>query len=166
MVTCEYVPIPEEAARKMLRAVNLKPGELLFDLGCGSGDILIIAAEEFGARCVGIEMNQRLVDWAKEDVEKRGLQEKVTIFRDNFFSPQYWAHMNKEEKPHAVRNADVVTMYLTLQVQDALKERLEKELRPGARVASYAFKLSDWKPVKEIPTDEAPIYVFEKGRSF
>jgi precorrin-6B methylase 2 len=165
MTVCEYVPIPDEACRRMLDGLEVKEGELVYDLGSGTGNILIMAAKEYGARCVGIEMSQRLVDWSLEDIKKLGLEDRITVIRENIFSPRFWAHLNGDD-PLVIRNADVVTMYLTLQVQAALKERLEKELKPGTRVGSYAFKLSGWKPVKEIPYEEAPIYIFEKGRSF
>jgi tRNA A58 N-methylase Trm61 len=164
LATCEYVPIPENDARKMLKAVNLKAGEFLIDLGSGTGEILIIAAEEFGARCMGIEVSRRLVDWTNEEIKKRNLQDKIKVFRGNFFSPSYWSHLGGDK--HTIRKANVVTMYLTLQVQEALKKKLEKELLPGTRIASYAFKLMGWKPIKEVKGDEAPIFIFKKGKSF
>lgn len=162
-VTCPYHPTPREKAVEMLRAVGLKEGEMLYDLGCGEGSILLAAAEEFGARCVGIEIDPRLAEKAGREAEKRGLNERVTIICDDIFSPKYWVHIGGgEKKPHAIRNADVVAIYLNFDVHEVLRPLLEKELRKGARVVSYEFYMRGWKEVKDIPM----IFVFEKGKSF
>lgn len=162
-VTCPYHPTPKEKAVEMLRAAELREGEVLYDLGCGEGNILLAAAEEFGARCVGIEIDPRLAEKAREEVEKRGLEERVTIICDDIFSSKYWAHMGEgEKKPHAIRNADVVAIYLNFDVHEVLRPLLEKELRKGTRVVSYEFYMRGWKEVNDIPM----IFVFEKGTSF
>lgn len=166
MITCDYIPVPEQAMEELLRLARIKKGELIYDLGCGTGELLITAAEKYGARGVGIEVSRRLARWARKEVEKRGLGE-IDIICDNFFFPKYWAHMEGGgDKSCAIRKADVVYVYLTLQVQEALKPLLEKELKPGARVISYAFRLQDWKPVKEGLIEETPAYIFVKGKSF
>ncbi len=134
---------------------------MVYDLGCGTGEILIVAAEEFGARCFGIEVNSRLAAWAREEVEKRGLEDRIKIFHGNIFDRRFWLHLGGE-RSIAIANADVVTYYLTLWVQEELRPLIEKELRRGARVVSREFKLARWKPVKA----RNGIYLFEKGRSF
>ncbi len=167
VTTCDYIPVPEDAVEELLRLARLKRGDVIYDLGCGTGELLIVAAGEYGARGVGIEVSRRLAEWAVKEVEKRGLEDKINIIRDNFFFPKYWAHLEGgEEKPYAIRKADAVYMYLTLQVQEALRGMLEKELKEGARVISYAFRLQDWKPVKEALINETPAYIYVKGKSF
>jgi SAM-dependent methyltransferase len=162
-VTCPYHPTPREKAVEMLRAAELKEGETVYDLGCGEGNILLAAAEEFGARCVGIEIDRRLAEKAREEVKKRGLEDRVTIICDDIFSPKYWAHLGGAKgKPYAVRNADVVAIYLNFDVHEVLRPLLEKELRNGARVVSYEFYMRGWREIKDIPM----IFVFEKGKSF
>jgi ribosomal protein L11 methylase PrmA len=161
MATCDYVPTSEARAREMLSLAGVKEGEVVYDLGCGTGEILIVAAEEFGARCFGIEVNSHLVEWAREEIESRGLQDRITIFHGNIFEPRFWKHQGGDESI-AVANADVVTYYLTLWVQEELKPLIERELRHGARVVSREFKVMGWKPVKV----RNGIYLFEKGRSF
>jgi ribosomal protein L11 methylase PrmA len=162
-VTCPYHPTPREKAVEMLRAVELKEGQVLYDLGCGKGNILLVAAEEFGARCVGIEIDPWMVDEARKRVEKRGLVDRVTILQGDLFSPMFWAHMgDAAKKPHAVAKADVVAIYLNFNVHEGLRPLLEKELKKGARVVSYEFYMRGWKEIKDIPM----IFVFEKGRSF
>lgn len=171
MITCEYIPVPEAALEDLIKLGKIREWELIYDLGCGTGEFLIKAAGEHGARGVGIEVSRRLARWARTEVEKRNLGNKIKIICDNFFFPKYWAHLEGgEDKPHAIRKADVVYIYLTLQVQEALKPMLEKELKPGARVISYAFKLMSWKPARvemlRQGDSDVPLYVFEKGKSF
>jgi hypothetical protein len=170
VVADEFVALPEEVMRKMLSCAGLKKGETLYVPSCGSGDLVILGAQEFGARGVGIERSRALAKIAQEAVQKQGLQDRVKIICDNYLFPQFWAHLGGGEKPYAFRNADVVAYYLTLYIQEQLRPKLEKELRPGARVVSYAFKLMPWKPVKmeklKREDAEVPIYVFEKGKSF
>jgi hypothetical protein len=164
----EYTPIPEKAAKEMLKEAGLKEGDLLYVLSCGDGKLPIMAAKEFGARCIGIERKEALANEAKKKVKESGLEDRITILWDNFHFSQYWAHLGgkEEEKPYAIRKADVVAYYLTLFVQEQLRPKLVKELRPGARVASYAFKLMGWEPVKTKKVDEVPFFIFEKGKSF
>ncbi len=162
MVTCPYHPTPKEKAEEMLRAASLKPGEVLYDLGCGEGNILLVGAEEFGARCVGIEIDEKLAEIARQRVEEKGLEERVTIICDDIFSPKYWAHEGDGNKPYAVRNADVVAIYLNFRVHALLRPKLEKELKHGARVVSFEFYVLGWKELSDIPM----IFVFEKGKSF
>ncbi|WP_456475628.1 SAM-dependent methyltransferase [Candidatus Pyrohabitans sp.] len=161
MATCDYVPTSETRAREMLRIAGVKEGDVVYDLGCGTGEILIVAAEEFGARCFGIEASSRLVEWAMEDVEKRGLCDRITILQGNIFEQRFWLHLGGDPEV-AVANADVVTYYLTLWVQEELKPLIERELKHGARVVSREFKLMGWMPVRA----RNGIYLFEKGRSF
>jgi SAM-dependent methyltransferase len=166
VITCDYIPVPEEAVTELLRLARLREGEVIYDLGCGTGELLIRAAE-MGARGVGVEVSRRLVEWGREKIRERGLEDRVEILRDNFFSPRYWAHLgDADNKPHALRGADVVYIYLTLQVHEALRPYLERELRPGARVVSYAFRLSQWRPVEEAVIGDTPAYLFIKGKSF
>jgi SAM-dependent methyltransferase len=166
VITCDYIPVPEDAVDEMLNLARLREGELIYDLGCGTGELLLKAAAR-EARGVGIEVSRRLVDWGREKIRVGGFKGRIEILRDNFFSPRFWAHLGEpEKKPYAIKKADVVYIYLTLQVHAALKPYLEKELREGARVVSYAFRLNQWKPVKEIIIGETPAYLFIKGKSF
>jgi hypothetical protein len=167
MAVDEYVPIPENAAEEMLKEAWLKKDEVLYVLSCGDGSIPIMAAKKFGARCVGIERRESLALAGKELVEQEKLSDRVTILWDNFNFSKFWAHIKDgKKKPFAIRNADVVMYYLTLYVQEQIKNKLEKELRKGARVASYAFKLMGWEPVKTKKIENVPIFIFEKGKSF
>ncbi|MFQ6105925.1 MAG: class I SAM-dependent methyltransferase [Candidatus Hydrothermarchaeaceae archaeon] len=157
-----YHPTPPEKAREMLKAVGLKKGDILFDLGCGEGNILIVGAEEFGARCIGIEIDEQLANKARERVNGRGLDDRVTIICDDIFSPEYWSHESGKKGRYAIGNADVVAIYLNQVVHEMLRPKLEKELKKGARVVSHEFYVYGWKELYDIPM----IFVFEKGKSF
>lgn len=162
-VRCPYHPTPRDKAREMLRAAGLKKGDVLYDLGCGEGNILLVAAEEFGARCVGVEVDGELVETARKRVRERGLEDMVTVVQGDIFDPRFWAHLgDAEDKPYAVAKADVVAIYLNFNVHEELRPLLERELRKGARVVSYEFYMRGWREIKDIPM----IFVFEKGKSF
>ncbi len=162
-VTCPYHPTPRDKALEMLKAVELQKGQVLYDLGCGRGNILLAAAEEFGAQCVGIEIDGKLVEEARERVREKGLEDRVTVIQGDIFSPEFWAHMgDAEKKPYAVAKADVVAIYLNFNVHEELRPLLEKELRDGARVVSFEFYMRGWREIKDIPM----IFVFQKGKSF
>jgi tRNA A58 N-methylase Trm61 len=135
-----YHPTPPEMARKMLEAVDVRPGETVYDLGCGKGNILIVAAEEFKANCVGIEIDEKLAEAAREKAYEKGLDDRVKIFCGDVFSPEYWAFEGEEgEKPYAIENADVLALYLNHAIQEPLIPKLLKELKKGTRIASYEF---------------------------
>ncbi len=133
--TVPFVPTPESVARRMLELANVKPGEVVYDLGCGDGRILIIAAKEFGAKAVGIEIRKDLVEKCIRKVKELGLEGKVYVIHGNFFEVD-------------ISEADVVTLYLLTSVNEKLRPKLERELKPGARVVSHDFEVLGWKPVK------------------
>lgn len=130
-----YVPSPQAVVDRMLDAAELKPGETLYDLGCGDGIVLITAARRFGAKAVGVELSKKLVDAAQERIRALNLQERVKVIHGDL--------MNVNLEP-----ADVVTVYLETASNDLLRPKLEKYLKPGARVVSHDFEIRGWKPVK------------------
>lgn len=132
-VSVPFVPTPVEVIRKMLEIANLKPGELLLDLGCGDGRVLIVAAKEFGARAIGIEIRNDLANRAAYNVAKEGVKDKVLIINGNFFELK-------------LPPADVIFMYLLTSVNERLRPKLEKEAKRGARIVSHDFEIVGWKP--------------------
>lgn len=134
-----YVAAPERAVDKILEAANLKPGETLYDLGCGDGRIVIAAAERYKVKAVGIEISGSLAKSVAEKVKKEGLQKQVTIIHGDF--------MKTDLSP-----ADVVTLYLATTANDTVRPNLEHFLRPRARVVSYDYPVPGWKPVDTMET--------------
>lgn len=128
-----YVPSPQPVVERMLEAADVKPGETVFDLGCGDGRILITAAREFKAKGVGVELSNGLVKEARDQVSRLGLQNRVSILQGDLLEVD-------------LRPADVVTLYLLTSSNDRLKPMFEKALRPGARVVSHDFAIRGWKP--------------------
>jgi tRNA A58 N-methylase Trm61 len=119
----------------MLTLAEIKPGELVYDLGCGDGRVVIMAAQEFGARAVGVEMREDLVKQALGKVSELGLNGRVKIVQSDMFKID-------------ISQADVVTLYLTTSANDKVKPKLESELKPGARVVSHDYEILGWKPLK------------------
>lgn len=135
MSIAPYVPTPIPVIRHMLILAELKPGEVLFDLGAGDGRTLIVAARDFGARAVGIELRGDLVKRALATVYEEGLQDKVVVINDDIFNVN-------------LSSADVVFLYLTTSANEKIKPKLEAELRPGVRVVSHDYEIVGWKPVR------------------
>ncbi len=154
-----YHPTPPEKARELLELAGLQRGELLLDLGCGEGNLLVSAARDFGARAVGIEIDEKLVEVARRRAAELGLTD-VEVIQGDIFSPRFWSHLGGEG--FTVAQADVVAIYLNFEAHRELKPLLERELREGTRVASYEFFVYGWKPVREKPM----MFVFRKGESF
>lgn len=130
-----FVPSPPYVVEKMLRVADLKPGEVLFDLGCGDGRIIIAAAQKYGVRAVGVEMSERLVKEVVQKVHELGLEKLVKVIQGDLMDVD-------------LGEADVVTLYLTSSGNEKLKPKLERELKPGARVISHDFEVYGWKPLR------------------
>ncbi|MGA2783472.1 MAG: class I SAM-dependent methyltransferase [Candidatus Bathyarchaeia archaeon] len=133
MSVAPFVQTPIEVARKMLELSELKPSENLYDLGCGDGRLIILAAKDVGANSTGVDLREDLLERAKIEILRLGLQEKVKVIQGNFFEVD-------------ISPANVVTLYLTSSANERLRPKLEKELKVGCRVVSHDFKVPGWKP--------------------
>ena len=127
------VPTKLSRIRKALKLVNLQPDEVLYDLGSGDGRVLLIAAREFGAQAVGIEIGpvQRVVSWIK--VFRNGVRQRVRIEAGNFYKVDLGA-------------ADVVFVYATSKEVIKLAAHLEKQMKPGSRLVSISADFPEWEP--------------------
>jgi SAM-dependent methyltransferase len=146
-----FVPSPQVVVERMLEAADLKPGETVYDLGCGDGRILITAARQFKAKAVGVELSPDLVRDARDQVRKMGLQNRVTIEQGNLLDVD-------------LHGADVVTLYLLTESNERLKPIFERSLHRGARVISHDFQIRGWQPavVEEVEATNRlhKIYVY------
>ena len=128
-----YVPTPHEVVSRMLELAEIKPGDVLYDLGSGDGRIVVAAAKKFGIRAVGFEIDPVLVKDSRQIIKQAGLEELVEIREQDIrtvdFSP-----------------ATVVTMYLYPAANLRLRPVLMRELKPGSRVISHDFNMGSWKP--------------------
>jgi predicted RNA methylase len=132
-----YVPSPPQVVRQMLVLSEIKPGEVFFDLGAGDGRTVIMAAKDFGARAVGIELREDLAKRALSVVYESNLQDRITIVNGDMFNVD-------------LTSADVVFLYLTTSANEKIKPKLETELKHGARVVSHDYEIVGWKPLKVI----------------
>jgi len=140
-----WYPTPVRKVEKMLSLVNLQAGEKLYDLGCGDGRILVIAARRFGARAVGVELDPLRYLWCQGLVTVLGLRKRVQVIQGDFFSQD-------------LSQADVVACYLLQSTNDRLETKLKQELHAGARVVSHAFIFSS---LREVSRDEnMDVYVY------
>jgi len=130
-----YVASPPPVIEKMLEIAAVKPGEMVYDLGCGDGRILITAVQKFGAKAVGVELSKRHFDTAVENIRRLGLTNHAKVIHGNLMDLD-------------LTGADVVTLYLLTLSNDRLRPKLEQQLKPGARVVSLEYKIRGWKPVK------------------
>lgn len=151
-----YVASPQNIVERMLEAAALKPGETVYDLGCGDGRILFTAVRRFKAKAVGVELNHKLVDQVRDSVSRQNLQNSISIIEANLLDVD-------------LSSADVVTLYLLTDSNSKLRPRLEKYLRPGTRVVSHDFEIRGWKPlqVEEVHANrrDHKIYVYRVGRT-
>jgi len=130
-----FVATPLPVVKQMLTLAQLRPDEIIYDLGCGDGRVVIMAAQEFGARGVGVEMREDLVKQALSKVSELGLDGRVKIIQSDMFKVD-------------LAQADVVTLYLTTSANDKVKPKLDSELKLGARVVSHDYEILGWRPVK------------------
>jgi len=119
----------------MLLLAELKPGETFYDLGAGDGRTVIMAAQEFGANAVGVELREDLAKRALSAIFELGLEEKVKILQSDMFEVN-------------LTQADVIFLYLTTSANEKIKPKLESELKLGARVVSHDYEVLGWKPLK------------------
>lgn len=131
-----YVPTPTEVVDAMLTLAKVTSSDIVYDLGSGDGRIPITAAQKYGARGVGIELDKKLVDLAKENARKAGVSNRVTFRQADLFRTTF-------------SEATVVTLFLSPSVNLRLQSKLLRELKPGTRVVSHQFPIGDWMPLSE-----------------
>jgi len=140
-----YVPTPPEVVDAMLSLANVKSGDIVYDLGCGDGRVVVTAAKEKGARGVGIDIDQERIDEATENAEKAGVADRVEFRRQDLFKAD-------------IHDATVVALYLLPAINLKLRPKLWRDLKPGTRVVSHSFDMGDWKPEKQIEVNGDVIY--------
>ena len=130
-----YVPASERRIRRALELAELKPGEVLYDLGSGDGRVLIAAARDFGARAVGVEISPLLYAMAWIKVQSAGVGKLVRLLCTSYYKTK-------------LVDADVVYLYLTSGNANRLREKLGGELKTGARVVSVSADFEGWIPAE------------------
>ncbi|HEX8268163.1 MAG TPA: class I SAM-dependent methyltransferase [Pyrinomonadaceae bacterium] len=131
------IPTPTETVAEMLRLANLKKGDVLYDLGSGDGRVVFEAARKYGIRAVGVEIKPHLVEEANRRAKDEGLEKLARFVHADLF------RLN-------LRQATVVTLYLSDSLNERLLPKLLRELRPGSRIVSHDFRMGDWQPEQSI----------------
>jgi SAM-dependent methyltransferase len=127
-----WVPTNDVVAEAMLKMADVKPGDLVYDLGAGDGKIAIAAAKNFGATAVGIEFNKDMADLATRNAARAGVSDKVKIINGDIFVEDF-------------SKANVLTMYLLPDLNLKLRPTILK-MAPGTRVVTNSFHMGDWEP--------------------
>ena len=141
-----YVPTPRDVVNRMLELAGVTKDDVVYDLGCGDGRIVITAAQRFGARGVGIDFNPERIAEANANAERAGVRDLVTFIEQDAMLVD-------------VSEATVVTLYLLSSSNVKLRPILTRQLRPGSRIVSHAFRMGDWDP------DETYRFEDERGTS-
>jgi precorrin-6B methylase 2 len=144
-----FVPTRPAVAEAMLDMAKVTAADVVYDLGCGDGQIVVAAAKR-GARVVGVDIDPRRVVEARANALKAGVADRATIIEGDIFDPKI-----------NIGEASVVTLYLLTWINEKLKPRLLKELTPGTRVVSNTFRMGDdWPPEQERTVENYPIYLW------
>ena len=141
-----FLPAPQKTIRRALKLANLKPNENLYDLGSGTGKVLIIAAKEFGAKATGFEYSTPLFILSKINLFLKKIK-NANVRREDFYKAD-------------LRSADVIFLFLTPRAFPKLKEKFERELKSGARIVCYSSPLLFWEPEKIIPSGDPKIKIY------
>ena len=146
------MPTRAEVVPLVLEALELGPGDVFYDLGCGDGRVVVEAAKRYPIkRAVCVEIRSDLAAEAVMRAKREGVEDKVLVLNTDFFEVGLW-------------DADAVYMYLLTSINDALRPKLERELRPGARVVTLDFEIPGWKPARIIGGAgwQKTIYVYKR----
>ena len=137
-----WVPSAPEVIRAMLDTAKVGPSDVVYDLGCGNGEIVIAAAKLYGARAVGVDLDPARIREARLNAARAAVTGRVTFVEQDLFTTD-------------VSPATVVTLYLLPDLNARLRPKLLRELRPGARIVSHDFGIADWVPERtvEVPLD-------------
>jgi precorrin-6B methylase 2 len=130
----------------MFELAGVQAGDVLYDLGAGDGRIPIAAAQRFGIRAVGIEINPRMAEVARANVRRARVEHLVEIREGDALVAD-------------IREASVVTLFLFRELNLKLRPRLQSQLRPGARVVSHRFDMGDWAPEAQMTVNGNPLYL-------
>lgn len=142
-----YVPTPQEVVDGMLELANVTGNDVLYDLGSGDGRIPVTAAQKYGTRGVGIDINPQRIQEANANAQNAGVADRVKFREEDLFETDF-------------SEATVVTLYLLPELNLKLRPRLLRELKPGTRIVSHAFDMGDWQPERTVNIRGRTIYLW------
>jgi uncharacterized protein (TIGR03000 family) len=146
-IVVRFVPTPDDVVEAMCQLAKIGKNDVVYDLGCGDGRMVITAVKKFGARRgVGIDIKEDLVKQCKENAKRAGIEDKVEFRQGDVL------------KVSDLADATVVMLYMGEDINLRLRPILQKTLKPGARIVSHRFTMGDWEPVKTERIDSAAGY--------
>jgi ubiquinone/menaquinone biosynthesis C-methylase UbiE len=140
-----YVPTPQEVVDTMLSLAKPTKNDLVYDLGCGDGRIVITAAKQFGARGVGVDIDPQRISEANANVKAENVGDRVRIIQGDLFEIDF-------------KDATIVTLYLLPSLNLKLRPKLWRELKPGTRVVSHDFDMGDWVPEQKVSVASRTVF--------
>ena len=148
-----YVPTPQNLVDEMLRMVNVGPDDVLYDLGCGDGRIVVTAAKEYGATGVGIDIDPARIEESHKTARDAGVEDKVTFRQENLFTADF-------------SPATVVTLYLLSRVNLQLRPLLFAQLKPGTRLVSHNYHMADWDADQQVKMEGHDLFYWVMPANF
>jgi cyclopropane fatty-acyl-phospholipid synthase-like methyltransferase len=142
-----FVPTPQPIADAMLKLARVTPDDVVYDLGSGDGRIVILAAQKYGARGVGIELDGRLVEISRQVARDGEVADRVSFIQGDLFAAD-------------ISQATVVTLWLSNSVNMRLEAKLKRELPPGARIVSHQFPIGTWAPDQKIHVEDKDLFLW------
>ena len=148
-----FVPTTDQAVDAMLKLAGVKKTDVVYDLGCGDGRIVVAAAKTYGAHAVGIDINPVRIAEATENAKKAGVENLVRFEENDLFEAD-------------IHQATVVTLFLLPNVNLKLRPKLLQDLKPGTRIVSNTFDMGDWKAEKEVTVGDSDEQTYLSHRLF
>ncbi len=142
-----FIATPQLVVEEMLGLAQVEKDDVVYDLGCGDGRVVIAATKKYGARGVGIDINPERIRESEENARLAGVAGRVSFRNDDLFEAE-------------IAEATVVTLYLVESLNRKLRAKLWRELRYGARVVSHNFDMGDWEPEKQIAIEGRKLYLW------
>jgi SAM-dependent methyltransferase len=142
-----FTPTRQAVADAMLKLARVTADDLVYDLGSGDGRIVILAAQKYGARGVGVEIDGALVEISRQIAHEGEVDQRVTFIEGDLFSTDISA-------------ATVVTLYLSTGVNNRLEPKLKRELRPGTRIVSHQFAIGTWMPTETVRVSDEDLFLW------
>jgi SAM-dependent methyltransferase len=146
-----FAVTPQPLADAMLRLAQVTKHDRVYDLGSGDGRIVVLAAQKYGARAVGIEIDRRLVEISRTVAREGEVADRATFIEGDLFTAD-------------ISSATVVTLWLSATVNRRLEAKLKRELRPGARIVSRQFPIGDWPPDRTLSVGDETLRLWTIAR--
>jgi SAM-dependent methyltransferase len=147
-----WEPSPPEVVEAILKLADVRTNDIVYDLGCGDGRIVIAAAKDFGARGVGIDIDPVRIAESNKNAREAGVKNRVKFREEDLFEADF-------------QRATVVTLFLWPSLNLKLLPILKQQLKPGTRIVSYIHDMGDWTPEKETVVNGRPIYLWKISKS-